>query len=200
MGMGIIRYILLAVPLIGSCLMFVAGISPQDAASNLAAWAKLLGIDNPPPIIQAQSTDVTVFYVGLFLLVLGLGVLLGTYIWNKYFGGFIPLKEAATDAYNNLRAQGNSGYVHHADVNYRTKEKKLNYFASEIGNYADIYGTPELGTTMELIKDKFHLTCDFKDSGNVLRYHSNDKNAYENCSVKRADLKKAIKVLSEWKI
>ena len=55
-------------------------------------------------------------------------------------------------------------------------------------------------TLMELIEEKFHLTCDFKDRGNVLRYHGNDKNAYENCSVKRADLKKAIKVLSEWKI
>ena len=116
------------------------------------------------------------------------------------FSKNIPLSEAATEAYNNLRAQGNSGHVHHADVNYRTAEKKLNYFASQIGSNTDIYGTPEIGNTMELIEEKFHLTCDFKDRGNVLRYDGNDKNAYENCSVKRADLKKAIKVLSEWKI
>ena len=66
--MDIIRYILLAIPIIGSCLMFVAGVSPQDAVSNLAAWAELFGVDNPPPIIQAQSTDVTVT-TGLGVLV-----------------------------------------------------------------------------------------------------------------------------------
>jgi len=150
-----------------------------------------------PSFSSANALWIMVGVIALVVYVLELRFKL---LENISFSKNVPLSEAATEAYNNLRAQGNSGHVHHADVNYRTIAKKLNYFASEIANYADIYGTPELGTTMELIKDKFHLTCDFKDRGNVLRYHGNDKNAYENCSIKRADLKKVIKVLSEWKI
>jgi len=195
-----IRYFLLVVSIIGGCLMTAAGVSPQDAVSNLAAWANMIGIDNPPPYIQAHSTDVIVFYVGLSLLSIVFSVLIVTYIRNKYFGGFILLKEATIEAYNNLRTQGNSRHVWHVDTDCRTIEEKLNYFATAISTHADIYGTYPPATTMELIEDKFYWACSFKDSGNVLRYHGNDKNAFENCSVKKTDLKKVIKVLSEWKI
>ena len=54
----------LVLGLIGSAVMFAAGVSPEDAVSNLAAWARLLGIDKPPALLSAPSADFWGFWIG----------------------------------------------------------------------------------------------------------------------------------------
>jgi len=145
-------------------------------------------------------TSVLWFIAGVLALVVYVLEVRFNLVENISFFKNIPLSEAAIRAYDNLRTQGNSRHVREADINCETEEEKLNYFATAISTCTDIYGTHPPATTMELIEEKYYLACNFQNSGNVLRYHDNIKNAYENCSVRGSTLKKAIKALSGWTI
>lgn len=52
--------------------MTAAGVPPQEAVSNLAAWAKLLGFDKPPAFLLSQSADTYAFWTGGAIVVVSL--------------------------------------------------------------------------------------------------------------------------------
>ncbi len=65
---------------IGTLTVTAATISPQDADSNVTAWLRLLGIDNPPAALVTSNADhvITLFGVALLLL-----TAMGIYEWMR---------------------------------------------------------------------------------------------------------------------
>lgn len=56
----------------GGLIMAAAGVSPQEAVSNLAAWAQVLGVDKPPNFLLSQSTDTYALWIGGAIVVISL--------------------------------------------------------------------------------------------------------------------------------
>lgn len=82
--MGSIKKVLSIIGFAGGVLMFTAGVSPQDATTNLSAWLKLIGIDNPPQFLISHTTDTIAFWIGLVLVIMAAMAWLGTTIlWPK---------------------------------------------------------------------------------------------------------------------
>ena len=52
---------------VGAILMFATSVSPEEAGSKLAAWAKFLGWENPSHWLLLSSVDTWVFWAGFIL-------------------------------------------------------------------------------------------------------------------------------------
>lgn len=72
-GMRFLRWCLLG---IGGLIVGAAGVSPQDATSNLAAWIELLGFD-PPSWIADVSIDAYGLAIGSIIVVLSFSAIMG---------------------------------------------------------------------------------------------------------------------------
>ena len=197
MGMGIIRYILLAVSIIGGGLMAGAGVSPQEAASNLASWAKLFGVDNPPPIIQAQSTDVVVFYIGLLLVGLSIGFLLGMFLWklwqkNKY----IPLEKATRIAYEETYQSLAERFAEQMGTT------PLEWYASALvtNNDFPFFGIKPYQTIVREIPSEEKTRCHIsvRDGTSYLKRYGEDDPMYTNLHMKTRDFKKQLREIKSW--
>jgi hypothetical protein len=56
---------------LGGFVMFAAGVRPEDAASNLAAWLAVLGFENVPQWIAVEGADKWAFAAGVILAAFG---------------------------------------------------------------------------------------------------------------------------------
>jgi hypothetical protein len=76
--------------MIGTLFVLAAQTPPEQATSNVAAWLKKLGMDNPPAIFESPSTDGWITAIGVILL----ATLLGWWLvgWKKKF---FKMKKAA---------------------------------------------------------------------------------------------------------
>jgi hypothetical protein len=72
--MGWLKYIHGGLAAAGGLLMAAAGVSPDDALSNLAHWAKFFHLDSAVPILNAKSADQYGILAGLLLVCLSLGL------------------------------------------------------------------------------------------------------------------------------
>ena len=52
--------------------MAAVGVPPQEAVSNLAAWANVLGVDKPPNFLLSQSADIYALWIGGSIVVVSL--------------------------------------------------------------------------------------------------------------------------------
>lgn len=59
---------------IGGLIMAAASVSPENAVSNLAAWAKSLGVNDIPPWLVTPSTDNWGFIVGAVIFSVSIAI------------------------------------------------------------------------------------------------------------------------------
>jgi hypothetical protein len=53
----LLRFISISAPILGTLLLWAVHWGPEDAVSYPAKWAKLSGIDSPPPWLVSSSSD-----------------------------------------------------------------------------------------------------------------------------------------------
>lgn len=52
----------------GPLILAMVNISPKKAGSNISAWAKVFGWENPPPWVTAPSADTWGMWIGVALI------------------------------------------------------------------------------------------------------------------------------------
>jgi len=68
---------------IGGLIMAAAGVSPEEAISNLAAWAKAFGVESPPSWLVSTNIDSYAQVFGFVILATSLLVIFTTTRWWK---------------------------------------------------------------------------------------------------------------------
>lgn len=66
----------------GASVMALASISPQEAGSNLSAWAKVVGWESPPQWLTGPSADTWGFWFGAMLLLATFIVVTVPWLWK----------------------------------------------------------------------------------------------------------------------
>ncbi len=60
--------------------MAAAGVGPEEAASNLSAWAAVLGIENVPEWLTSKEVDEAALIIGFIVFTFAFGLL----VWQRY--------------------------------------------------------------------------------------------------------------------
>lgn len=76
----------------GTVLIAAAQTKPEDAATNIAGWLKLAGVEDPAGLLNAASADAWVTFGGVFLLLVAAALL---YYRGRGLRAF-PIKRSAS--------------------------------------------------------------------------------------------------------
>ena len=64
----------------GGLLMAASGVGPEQAFSNLSAWAVVLGIESVPEWLTSKEVDKAALIIGLIVFMVAFGLL----VWQRY--------------------------------------------------------------------------------------------------------------------
>lgn len=175
----------------------VASVKPEDAASNVAAWAKFLGFENTPSWLSNPAADHRVIVGSLILAVLYAFAVWGIPAVRRHLTsacGQVPLHEAARLAYE---AAEKAGVLHLTTSSTASPETKLAHFKLlfMVDDETELFGIKPPSTISRPIpKTDFHHL--HPADGAVSEIHHlfpNDGGAaYINVTVRRKDLRRVI--------
>lgn len=101
---------------------------------------------------------------------------------------YVPLKEAATIAYEEMRGT-KAGTI----IEGLNKDDVLGYYAHALFNgKTTLYGNHPPSRKLEAIPNEEYGRCGFSDDQNALHRHGENRNLYENLQIKRSDLDRRI--------
>ena len=177
--------------------MWCGQVGPQEAVSNFSKWAKLIGIENLPGWLASKSVDAWVFWIGFIgLLVWAAWLLLKNAHINPRRK--IQMPEAATTAYEQLRAHG-SLWASTADnfsgsnLGRTHEEGVLLYMATALTTEnVPLYGKRPPSRLYERINPEEFKRGRFTDSGAAFFYHGEKHPRYVDIAVEASDLEKTI--------
>ena len=107
---------------------------------------------------------------------------------NKDADPYIPLKEAATIAYEEMRGT-QAGTI----IEGPNPDNVLGYYAHALFNgKTTLYGNHPPSRKLEAVPNEEYGRCGFSDDQNALRRHGENRNLYENLQIKRSDLDRRI--------
>jgi hypothetical protein len=109
---------------------------------------------------------------------------------------FVPMQEAATRAYSELRADGSS-WAKAADSFAQHGVKEKVYFAGALSGEIPIYGKHPPSRIYEVISPDEFKRGSFKDDGASFHYYGNQNPQFIEIAVKNGDLSRAIEQMRE---
>ncbi len=88
---------------VGAAMTFAAGVSPQDATTNITAWLNLIGISSIPKWMQTDLANNSVFIIGILLLLSSAGAwFYFKYFKSEYFAEWVSIDEAISYIHKHL--------------------------------------------------------------------------------------------------
>ena len=196
MGM-LLKYVFRVLFWAGAIMAFTAGVPPQEASSNIAAWFNIVGVRDLPTWLVSETTNTIVFIAGIIFILATLSWWL--YVRIRRNKELVPLSLAARRVFEELKAMGNSAHIQNTHQFY-TPEEKLNYIASAMSQYIQYYAQYPPSTRMEPVKEHHLYAGDFHDSGDTFKLHGNPAVFFQNCAVRESEIQKAINELGVFKI
>jgi hypothetical protein len=179
--------------ILGTAILFAAGVSPQDAVSNVAAWLKLFGIDKPPGLLTSPSADTFGLWIGGSIAVIS-GFFLVRNYWQKRF---ISLREGALLAYE--KTQGSLA----AGMAEGMPGGPLGWYATALvgqpqREHIPVYATKPPSRKRIVIPSEELPRGIISDEGRSFKYWGQNEPKYVDLQIKRSYMKKRIKEIRTW--